>query len=175
MPAVSRLSQPEQLDDLLLYRLGRLTSTAGTMVIRLCEGRHGITRREWRLLALLGQQDGLLSSELAERIQLDRARTSRAITSIVGKKLVQRESGQADRRQARVWLTDAGRAVYGELMPQVQQLNRSILSVLAPAEVDQLDAMLARLQARCVEEVAAQAGALPKANRRQGGRVRPAG
>lgn len=169
MPDVSRLSQPEQLDDLLLYRLGRLTSTAGTMVIRLCEGRHGITRREWRVLALLGQQDGLLSSQLADRIQLDRARTSKAISSMLGKKLVHRESGASDRRQAQVWLTEAGRAVYRELMPQVQQINRSIVAVLDPAEAQQLDSMLARLQARC-SDIAAQADGLPKADRRRGGR-----
>ena len=40
------------LDDLLLYRLSRLLSVAGSMVIKLCEGRFGITRREWRLIAL---------------------------------------------------------------------------------------------------------------------------
>lgn len=53
------------------------------MVIRLCEGRLGITRREWRIIALLAQDEGLLSSQLAERAQLDRARTSKAITSLV--------------------------------------------------------------------------------------------
>ena len=80
--------QPSELDDLFLYHLARLMSSAGTMVVRLCEGRYGITRREWRVLALLAQDEGLLSSQLAQRAQLDRARTSRAITSLVGKKLL---------------------------------------------------------------------------------------
>jgi DNA-binding MarR family transcriptional regulator len=84
MPLASRLGAPAALDDVLLYRISRLLATAGSMVIRLCEGRYGITRREWRVLALLAQEEGLLSSQLAERAQLDRARTSKAISSLVG-------------------------------------------------------------------------------------------
>ena len=101
----SRLGDPASLDDLLLYRINRLLSVAGSMVIRLCEGRFGITRREWRVLALLAQDEGLLSSQLAQRAQLDRARTSRAITSLVGKKLLRRETRPGDRRQAALVLT----------------------------------------------------------------------
>ena len=59
MPA--RLAQPAALDDLLLYRLSRLLSVGGSMVIRLCEGRFGITRREWRVIARLAQEQELLS------------------------------------------------------------------------------------------------------------------
>ena len=40
-------------EDLLMYRMYRLTSVAGAMVVRLCEGGFGITCREWRILALL--------------------------------------------------------------------------------------------------------------------------
>nr|MBA2673675.1 MarR family transcriptional regulator [Ramlibacter sp.] len=70
MPAC-RLAEPAALDDLLLYRISRLRAVAGGMVVRLCEGRFGITWREWRVLALLAQEEGLLSSQLAERAQLD--------------------------------------------------------------------------------------------------------
>jgi len=40
-------------EDLLMYRMYRLTSVAGAMVVRLYEEGYGITRREWRILALL--------------------------------------------------------------------------------------------------------------------------
>jgi len=166
----STLSDPVLLDDLLLYRLSRLVSTAGHMVIRLCEGGWGITRREWRVIALLGQEDGLMSSTLAERIQLDRARTSRAVTSLVEKQLVRRTAGQADRRQARLSLTLQGRTVYDGLMPRVRAINRELLSVLSPAEVGQLDEALERLQSQAARMAVAMP--LPKADRRRGGRMR---
>lgn len=73
-----RLVQPACIDDPRLYRLNGQVSVAGSMVIRLCEGCFGIARREGRLLGVPAADDQLLSSRLAERAQLDRARTSRA-------------------------------------------------------------------------------------------------
>ncbi len=165
-----RLDAPDALDDLLMYRLNRLLATAGGMVIRLCEGRFGITRREWRVLALLARHPGLMSSELAVRVQLDRARTSRAVTSLVAKQLVAREPGPADRRQARLSLTPAGQQVHDELFPLVAQLNRQLLDGLAGEQVRVLDDVLASMQQRA--DVLVSAAVLPKADRRRGGRHR---
>ncbi len=165
----SRLDHPAALDDLLLYRMSRVFAVAGSLVIRLCEGRFGITRREWRLIALLADEGGLLSSELAARAQLDRARTSRAITSLVQKGLVARQAGSADRRQARVSLTARGHALHDELFPLVREINRELLRGLPPADVQRLARTLDQLQAQADALVA---GAhLPKADRRRGGRA----
>lgn len=169
MPA-PRLRQPAGLDDLLLYKLSRLLAVGGSMVIRLCEGRFGITRREWRVIARLAQEQDLLSSELADRIQLDRARTSRAITSLVAKKLVRRQAGVSDRRQARLALTEKGRALHQALFPLVCEINRGLLAPLAAEDVQHLDAMLDALQQQA-DGMVAQAE-LPKADRRRGARSR---
>lgn len=164
------LRQPAGLDDLLLYKLSRLLSVGGSMVIRLCEGRFGITRREWRVIARLAQVPELLSSELADSIQLDRARTSRAVTSLVAKKLVRRRTGTADRRQARVALTDQGRALYDALFPLVCGINTGLLSPLSADEARRLDTMLTQLQRQA--DAMVQAAELPKADRRRGSRAR---
>ena len=76
MPA-PLLTHPRTIDDLFLYRISRLLVTGGAQVIRLCEGTFGITRREWRILALLVQGDGLLSSELADGSPRSRSRPRR--------------------------------------------------------------------------------------------------
>ncbi len=176
MPTADRLSHPGSLDDVLLYRLSRLLATAGGMVIRLCEGRFGITRREWRILALLAQDDGLLSSQLAQRAQLDRARTSRAITSLAGKQLLERRPLPGDRRQAALALTEAGRALYDQLFPLVLEINRELLASLPAAGVERLDAALDVLQQRADSMVATAGPGLPKADRRRGaGPRRPRG
>jgi DNA-binding MarR family transcriptional regulator len=167
---VPRLRQPTGLDDLLLYKLSRLLAVGGSMVIRLCEGRFGITRREWRVIARLAQEQDLLSSELADRIQLDRARTSRAVSSLVAKKLVRRATGVADRRQARLSLTEKGRALHQALFPLVSEINQGLLAALATDEVQHLDAMLATMQQQADRMV--DAAELPKADRRRGARAR---
>lgn len=162
----SRLGDPQSIEDLLLYRLIRLTSVAGSPVIRMCEGQHGITRREWRMMAVLQFHGPLLSSELADRAGLDQARTSRAITGLVEKKLLDRLALPGDRRRVRISLTPAGADLYALLFPEVARLNQEILSVLSPEEMDVLDELINRLQARAVQHVAE--ANLPKANRRRG-------
>lgn len=172
MPA-PLLTHPRTIDDLFLYRISRLLVTGGAQVIRLCEGTFGITRREWRILALLAQGDGLLSSELAGRAQLDRARTSRAVTALAAKQLVSRNPRPGDRRSVMLSLTPAGRALFDALFPQVAAINRSLLGALDDAELKRLDTALATLQARADTLVQTQArlgGA--RGDRRGGGRVR---
>lgn len=142
---LSRLTRPRDLDDLLNYRLVRLSAVSGAPVIRLCEGRYGIARREWRILALLAARGALSPSELAEHADLDRARTSRAIGTLVSKRLVDRVAVAGDKRRARVALTDPGRRLYDELFPQVAEINRRVLAVLDEALVVQFDAALERL------------------------------
>jgi DNA-binding MarR family transcriptional regulator len=151
------------LDDLLLYRLSRLLSVAGSMVIRLCEGRFGITRREWRLVAVLASRGELSSSELAEHAQLDRARTSKAVGSLVAKHLVSRVVRPGDRRQVRLGLTESGQALYEELFPLVTQINAELLGALSDDDAARLDESLHRLHARAERMV--EEAVLPKADR----------
>ncbi|WP_228768087.1 MarR family winged helix-turn-helix transcriptional regulator [Limnohabitans sp. DM1] len=158
------------IDDLLLYRLGRLSAVAGVMVVRLCEGGYGITRREWAVIAQLHQNGSLPPSALAERMHRDRARTSRTLTALVQKKLVLRTITAHDRRSARVSLTPVGQQLYETLMPQIQAINSQILSVLQPEETALFDAALERMQGRAEALLTELSPILPKANRRQGQR-----
>ena len=165
------LRDPRSLDDLLIYRLSRIVSAASVRVIRLCEGRYGISRREWRLISLLATGGGILSSELAERVHLDRARTSRAVTSLVSKGLVERQGRAGDRRQAELCLSATGQALYAELFPQVQAINRELLAPFDLACVEQLDQVLSALQAHA-DALNAQVDTWPKTHRWRGGRER---
>lgn len=161
------------VDDLLLYRLSQLTGTAGAMVVRLCEGGHGITRREWGVLAQLhSEPQGLLPSALAERMRRDRARTSRTLSALLRKGLIEREVLSHDRRSARVRLSIAGQSLYAQLMPQVQAINARLLQVLSAEQTQALDLALERLRERAQQLLAEMDQALPKADRRRGGRGR---
>lgn len=162
------LRHPQALGDLLIYRLGRLYATAGAMTLRVCEGEFGIPRREWRLLAVLGEAGELQPSELATRAELDRARTSRALTALQAKGLVERHVVASDRRLARVRLTDAGRSLHARLLPRVAAINGAILGPLDDDRVAALDDLLATLQRQANQLL--QDNVWPKADRRRGGR-----
>jgi DNA-binding MarR family transcriptional regulator len=162
-----RLRHPQVLGDLLIYRLGRLYATAGAMTLRVCEGEFGIPRREWRLLAVLGEAGTLQPSELARRADLDRARTSRALTSLQARGLVERQAVASDRRLAQVNLTDEGRALFARMLPRVAEINGAVLAPLSDAEVAMLGGLLEALQRQATAVL--EASAWPKADRRRGG------
>ena len=157
------LLHPQTLDDMLLYVMWQLQACAGSVVVRLCESEFGITRREWRMLCLLAEAGQLQPSQLAEQAQLDRTRTSRAVTALTAKGLVQRQTQAGDARRALVRLSEAGRALHAELFPRVQAINMQLLGEVAPEDLQAMarafDAI--QRQARRMQ----QDPELPKAHR----------
>jgi DNA-binding MarR family transcriptional regulator len=168
MPPPSRLRQLESLADMPLYRFSRLLAEAGSLVVRLCEGRFGITRREWRLISYLAAQPGLPPSELARLAGLDKAQSSRCVASLLDKQLVVRISDPSDGRRATLELTEKGQHIHDALLPLARELNRELLAGLTPAEVDALDQLLDRLQAQAEALVASHDAELPRALRHRG-------
>ncbi|MBU6440535.1 MAG: winged helix-turn-helix transcriptional regulator [Betaproteobacteria bacterium] len=173
-PEIRRLRNPENLDDLLNYRLFRLYASATSPVTRLMEGKWGISRREWRLLGALAAVEQTSPSELAEQTHLDRPRTSRAIASLVAKKLAQRTVTADDARRATVSLTPTGRALFEEVFPQIARLNTRLLEAIDDELATALDRALRALTVRA-DELGISTEPEVRANRRAGGsrRVRP--
>ena len=162
------LDDPRGAKDLLNYRLSRLLASSGAMVVRLCEGRYGITRREWRVIAVLAEDGATSPSELAQRAHLERARASALITTLADKQLVHRVPVPGDARRAVVTLTDAGKALYDELLPQSIHFQREVLAVLSAPEREQLEVALKKLT-EAAERIVASKPVLEKADRRHGG------
>lgn len=155
MTAPDRISDPRRQGDLLLFRLHRIQTTAGRLVVQLCESEFGITRREWRVLSVVHDHEGVLSSELAEHATLDRARTSRALTSLAAKRLVLRQPRPSDRREVHVFLTDEGRQLHAAILPRVIAINLTLVEGLDSAQRHQLDQLVDALQAQASRAVAA--------------------
>jgi DNA-binding MarR family transcriptional regulator len=105
----------------------------------------------------------MLSSALASRVHLDRARTSKAVSALIRKGLVTRTARVSDRRKMEVALAAPGHRIYESLFPIVVQLNRDLLDVLTGPEIEQLDDCLGRIQARADELI--RHAVLPKADR----------
>lgn len=161
-------TQPNSVQDLLNYRLSRLLESSGSMVTLLCEGRYGITRREWRLICLLAERGAMSPSELSSLAHLERARISRHVSDLVAKKLVARVPVEGDKRRAMVELNERGRKLHAELFPESVRFNNRVLQALTPDEQAAFDDALTRLTA--VADRISSSHAMPeKADRRHGG------
>ncbi|MET4577486.1 MarR family winged helix-turn-helix transcriptional regulator [Ottowia thiooxydans] len=164
-------AQPATVDDLLNYRLNRLLASSGALVTRICEGRYGITRREWRLICILADHGAMSPSQLAERSHLERPRVSRHVSDLVTKKLFERVVDPDDRRRAWVNITPRGRTLHAEFFPQSVHLNNLVLSTLNEVELRAFDMAMTKLTDAA--DALVKSHPLPeRADRRHGGRRR---
>jgi DNA-binding MarR family transcriptional regulator len=146
-----RLDDPRSLFDLVNYQMHMIESLSASNVTRMCEGEFGITRREWRFIALLAAVGEMAPSDLALRSGLDRSRTSKALMPLLAKRLIERRSQPGDRRRASVALSAEGQALYARIFPRVVEVNTALLDVLGQGDVATLARLLTRLRRRAIE------------------------
>jgi DNA-binding MarR family transcriptional regulator len=162
------LDQPRTVDELLNFRIARLLASSGALVIRLCEGRYGITRREWRMIAILAAHGPMSPSDLAAHAYVDRARASRVVTELVSKGLLDRHTLPGDKRRAIISLSGRGRALHDELFPLSADINSLIMKSLTAEQLAVFDQALDLLTA-AAEGVTQNYPLNLKADRRHGG------
>lgn len=132
-------SSARSLEKLLNFRLWKLLTLSSAPVIRLCEGRFGISRREWALMTSLAMHsEGRVPAELAEQLGIDRAQVSKTCAALLGKGLIERRALRGDARRASFGLTDAGHALHAELRAEVQAINDRVTSVLDARQTNDL-------------------------------------
>lgn len=149
--------------ELFLFRLNKLAALSGQPLVRLCEGKFGITRREWRLIVVLSQSEPLLSTELATRARIEPALTSRAITQLVENGLATRVPRPNDRRCVEIHLSERAREIYAALYPTVEEFNRELLADLSQDDRAHLDRILSVLEQSVAQRLPLDD--LPKADR----------
>lgn len=171
---MSALKNPQQHDDLLNYKLKRLVSLGGAPAIRLCEGGYGLPRQQWRVLAALVEDGPMGVGELVQRTQMESGKLSRALGGLVEKGLVMRSAVAGDARRATVSVTERGKALHGDLWPQLAAINRKLAEVLEESEALLLEALLDRLTQHAIRIQAEGGGVAVKTGRHLGGSRRAA-
>ena len=161
----NKLSRPRGIQDMFLYRINQLRAKGGGVVLRYCEGKFGITRREWVILAILSTEEVINSSALASRADLTPPATSKAVSSLLTKGLLERNVDPQNRRVARINISTSGKDVYEQILPIVISINKYILESISKDEIELLDSMLERMQKQANK---LDMRGLPLANRRSG-------
>jgi DNA-binding MarR family transcriptional regulator len=161
----NKLSRPRGIQDMFLYRINQLRAKGGGVVLRYCEGEFGITRREWVILAILSTEEVINSSALASLAELTPPATSKAVSSLLTKGLLERNVDPQNRRVARINISKSGKDVYEQILPIVILINKYILETISKDEIKLLDSMLERMQKQANKLDMRE---FPLANRRKG-------
>jgi DNA-binding MarR family transcriptional regulator len=107
---------------------------------------------EWRVLSVLAHSGELPFATLVEQVVADKAQVSRTLQLLAGRGLVEIEARGAARRHGTTCrMTDAGRALYAEVMPQAQRSQADMILALTREERRVLFAVLKKLQMKCLQ------------------------
>lgn len=116
------------------------------------DGPQDITHMEGKVLFFFDRQPGATQSDLAAHSGRDKAQLARLIKGLRDKGLLDAETDEADRRQVRLRVSEAGQAVQRELKRQAKQVAVQALAGLSAQEQAQLADLLKRVQANLGEE-----------------------
>ncbi len=79
---------------------------------------HNLSPQQWRAIRALMDEDGIEVSELSLRCQLMKPSLSRILKNLESRKLVKRQSVEADQRRSAIFLTDGGRDLFELVAPK---------------------------------------------------------
>ncbi len=98
---------------------------------------------QFDVLAQVGEREGLMQQELADRLLVTKGNVSQIIARMVRDGLVRRAQ---EGRTRRLYLTDAGRALYARVVPVQEAMIAARFGVLADDELRVLARGLRRLR-----------------------------
>lgn len=132
-------------NDRLTYRLNVIADQAIAANEDIFVRETGCNIRELRVLRLIDDTPGTSFAEIARITGFERSLTSRIIQSLIGAGLIRRENSATDARVFRLSTTERGKEVRLVGRAVSDRLETILTRPLSPAELDQLNQLLARL------------------------------
>lgn len=132
------------------YLLSRTGSVARRAWARMLAER-GLTPHHYGMLMALDERGPLGQQRLSELVGIDPRNAVPVVDGLADRGLLVREVQPTDRRRRVLALTDAGRAMVGELASAGGEIERHFLRALDPADQAELHRMLLALLAAAGE------------------------
>lgn len=134
-----------KLDAFLPFRLAVLSNAVSAQIKKIYDDEFRLSMWEWRVIAILGEGDGLTSTAISERALMDKPLVSRTVTALQNRGLLVRTRDPKDRRREPLKLTVQGRAIYDAVAPRALSIERSFVSALSDSEFELFESFLQRL------------------------------
>lgn len=112
---------------------------------------HNLGRAQWRLLGYVLREEGLTQTQLARRLEMERASAGQAIDALERRGLVSRQPKDGDRRVWSIVATDTAHGLMGELRDAVDGVYAQIFDGFSSEDTAVLKRLLDRIAANIWE------------------------
>ena len=140
-------SGPLVLDDFLPYRLSYTSNLVSDRIAEQYRALFGLRIAEWRLVAVIAENDAISQQSICDRTGMDKVTVSRAAIALADRGLVERAAHPDDGRSHMLRLSRSGHALYADIAPKALELERRIFGGFEPDELARFTAMLRRIDA----------------------------
>jgi len=129
------------------FRLNRLAAEVSAALSAEYQERYGLDIPEWRVLATLGFRNDACSAQyIVHCTRTHKSTISRAVTALLGRRVIERVENEDDRREYRLRLTRKGKTLYEELIPRLLRREQEILSCLSTQERRDFAMLLGKIE-----------------------------
>ena len=139
------------LETFLPYRLSVATNRISRAFAASYEQEFGISIPEWRVIAVLGAFAPLSSNEICERTAMDKAKVSRAVSTLLVKAFIKRAPHASDQRLIQLTLSNKGEKIFAVIIPRARAIEAEVTKRLSKADIAALHRLLDRIGARLAE------------------------
>ena len=153
-PTIAIADELPRFDRIIPVRISALAGHMTRAIGRVyTETSFRLLAPEWRILAALGRFGAMAANDLRERTDMDQVRVTRAISSLLERGYIRRDSNPLDRQSAIFTPTMAGEAIYKEVAPRVEAAEAEILSSLTDEERNSLNAIISKLERQMADRL----------------------
>ena len=99
------------------------------------EKGYDITFEQWTVLNVLYMEPGVIQSKIAIKTYKDKTNITRILDVLSKNGYVMREKHGSDRRSSCIYLTDAGRKVFEDLIPSINSINEQFTKDISDEEL----------------------------------------
>ncbi|RED45764.1 MarR family winged helix-turn-helix transcriptional regulator [Aestuariispira insulae] len=138
------------------YQVRVFYRTVSQSVTEVYARRHGLSVQEWRVMAVMGNDQPMAAGDLVEKSSMDKVQISRALKRLEETGLLHRREDPADRRRVILTLTDQGNAIFRELVPLVLKLEQDLLAGLDAKERASLLGLMEKVKANAERAMSAE-------------------
>jgi DNA-binding MarR family transcriptional regulator len=135
-----------RLDTFIPYRLSVASNAVSSRIAQSYRARFGLKIAEWRLIAILAENESMTPQALCVATRMDKINVSRAAAALLERGLISARANPEDGRSHILSLSPDGAALYAEIVPTALAMEAEMLKPLSAEERRTLEALLRRVE-----------------------------
>ncbi|MEM8853938.1 MAG: MarR family transcriptional regulator [Pseudomonadota bacterium] len=128
-----------------IWRVAFLANTFTGPLYRVVGERFGLTRPQFVILFCLSQGGPVAAKDICLATGLPKNSISRAVSELLSRGLIARQTEDKDKRKKTLALTQEGRALLEEVVPLFSARQSAMRAGLSADEAEQFDSLLGKL------------------------------